>query len=272
MPLFTSLSVQSCRRRWRKHHLWNYFGCFVGCHAPCILGIFYGSPSILGCQKPLRKGEKAACPWGHDRCIDREYFEMTITCTVFVPPIIFVFDPPVVGSDKFVVYISLQNTLGFQTQDFQSCIFPEVGCWRCILSHRAFVWETFCSLCKSFLAQPAGGGWLGDLHFFPAGWLGCLLDTCITLIVCQHLLFCKLPEKYLCRLWSWLCFVLLWWLLAVLAVVVCSCCTIRWPSSCRCILRTLGKEASREACAYDGIYYSWKSHETSTVYWILYQP
>ena len=123
MPLFTSFSVQSCRRRWRKHHLWNYFGCFVGCHAPCILGIFYGSPSILGCQKPLRRGEKAACPRGHDDVFDREYFEMTITCTVCVPPMIFVVDPPVLGSDKVPdLYSFKKNTLGFQTQDFQSCI------------------------------------------------------------------------------------------------------------------------------------------------------
>lgn len=107
MPLFTSLSVQRCRRRWRKHHLWNYFGCFVGCHAPCILGIFYGSPSILGCQKPLRKGEKAACPRGdydvstENISIDDNY--MYSICSTHD----FRIWPPVV--EKFLIYISLKK-------------------------------------------------------------------------------------------------------------------------------------------------------------------
>ena len=182
MPLFTSFSVQSCRRRWRKHHLWNYFGCFVGCHAPCILGIFYGSPSILGCQKPLRRGEKAACPRGHDDVFDREYFEMTITCTVCVPPMIFVVDPPVLGSDK------VPNLYSFKKKHIG---IPNPGFPKLHFVQRLDAEDASCSighLCGKPLAASARvawhnpqGGRFGSVtwhfSFFSEGWLGCLLDT-----------------------------------------------------------------------------------------------
>lgn len=184
--------------------------------------------------KSLCGGGEGGLSSGTRRCIDREYLEMTITCTVFVPPMIFVVDPPVVGSDKVPNLYSLKkNTLGFQTQNFQSCMFPQVGCWRYILSHRAFVWETSCSLCKSCLAQPAVGG-------------GGLL-----------LLFCYFPlAKYR-----------FFWLF--------SCLTRKTvPSGHRVPADASwghwAKKLQERPAHMMGS--SWKSHETSTVYRILYQP
>ena len=120
--------------------------------------------------KSLCGGGRRRPVLGDTTDVSTEYFEMTITCTVFVPPMIFVVDPPVVGSYKFLIYISLKKTTHWDSKAriSKAAFFPQVGCWRCILSHRAFVWETFCSLCKSCLAQPAGGllaRWPGIFRF-----------------------------------------------------------------------------------------------------------
>ena len=93
---------------------------------------------------------------------------MTITCTVCVPPMIFVVDPPVLGSDKVPnLYSFKKNTLGFQTQDFQSCILSKGWMLKMHLVPSG--------ICVGNLLQPLqellgttrrGGGWLGDLAFF----------------------------------------------------------------------------------------------------------
>ena len=166
--------------------------------------------------KSLCGGGRRRPVLGDTTDVSTEYFEMTITCTVFVPPMIFVVDPPVVGSYKFLIYISLKKKthIGIPKPGFPKLHFflrLDAEDASCPIGH--LCGKPFAASARVPWHNPRGACWLGDLAFFVfPGRLARLFVGHICIMIdylWKHLVTASYLLKYLCRLWSWLCFVLL---------------------------------------------------------------